>query len=256
MRHRVFAILLLGMIATPPALAQVPAASWDNRIVVFIADGSGDSTTLSDNLSEVTGGRYGLILQRVPWCRYGSIRLDYKDEPAQLAAAAQLAHCAQVLRQNCPGCRIVFIGHSAGTRVVLAAAEMLPPAGVDRIILLSSSLAWSYDLSGALRASSGGIDNFYSTYDALVANTAELGTSEGIPTSAAGLIGFRWQPGAPHTELHANLRQYYWREGMRGQGGHYVWTLQANLRAWVLPLICSAPAPQPTFALPAAAQAR
>ena len=48
-----------------------------------------------------------------------------------------------------PDRRLYLIGHSTGCAVVLAAAERLPPDGVDRIVLLSPSVsaAWSFSVA-------------------------------------------------------------------------------------------------------------
>jgi pimeloyl-ACP methyl ester carboxylesterase len=254
MARLVVSIVVLSLSSLAAVAQSSVPGPWSGHVVVLIADGAGDSTALSDRLSDVIGERaLGITLRRVPWSRFGTVELDYRDNAAQLAAADQLAQYVQVLRQARPDCRIVFIGHSAGTRVILAAAEKLPPGGVERIILLSSSVAWSYDLSAALRASTGGIDSFYSPYDATLAGTLQAGTSEGVTTYAAGQIGFRCPPGSPWAGLYYGLRQYRWDESLRGQGGHFVWTLPYNLRAYVLPLIQNAPPPShPALTTPVA----
>ena len=242
-------LLLLGspLVAPSAAVAQTLPPITGGPTLVFIADGAADSTSVHDNLRELRRGRWlNFRPQPVPWCRHGSVLLDYQDEEAQLTAAAHLARISLELKQASPGCRIVFVGHSAGTRVVLAAAEMLPAASVERIVLLSSSVSYCYDLSGALRASRQGIDNFYSPYDALLAQTTDAGTSDGVLAVAAGQAGFRCPPGAGAPHLYRNLRQYRWQDTMPGQGGHFVWTLSANLGAYVLPLILNDPAP-PVF---------
>jgi pimeloyl-ACP methyl ester carboxylesterase len=235
--------LLAFLLSSAAVHAQIPVDSpaapwglWAGRTIVFIANGSGDSTSVSDNLAMVRGAGSPLSLQTVPWCRTGVMWIDYKDLNAQLQLAGHLAHCVQAIRHSGTPCKIVFIGHSAGTHVVLAAAEKLPPASIERIVLLSSSLSYSYDLSCALRATVHGIDNFYSGYDGLLPNTDKLGTTDGRYTISGGLIGFR-PPPAADIGAYGNLRQYGWHEAMPGQGGHYVWTQPYNLRAYIMPLL-------------------
>jgi len=238
-------LLLIAAGLCVPARAGAQSPAWGagaGLTFVYTADGAGDATSLSENLPEALSGlRLPLRPQPIPWCRYGTVLLDYQDTQAQLAAAAELAGRAQAVRYAYPGCRVVFLGHSAGTYVVLAAAAAMPPGSVDRIVLLSSSLSFCYDLSGALRASCGGIDNFYSPYDGILDLTPTLGTTDRIPTVSAGAVGFR-RPPAGDVALYQNLRQYRWNESLRGQGGHLVWTHPAMLRAYIVPLLLS-PAP-------------
>ena len=82
-----------------------------------------------------------------------------------LEEGQRLACRVTALRQASPAAEVYLVGHSAGCAVVLAAAESLPPGGVNRIILLAPSASLDYDLRPALRCARGGIDVFYSDRD-------------------------------------------------------------------------------------------
>jgi pimeloyl-ACP methyl ester carboxylesterase len=222
-----FVLLALG--------AAAPAPRPDGRVVVFVADGSGDSTALSEHLGAVARHEHApLLIRRVPWCRGGAAWHDFNDTAGQLAAAARLAEGVERLRQECPGATIILAGHSSGTRVVVAAAELLPPASVDRIVLLGSSVSCRYDLRPALRASTGGIDSFFSTADRLLAMAEDrLGTADGLPGPTGGRAGFGYPCDPAACPEYAKLRQY----GGRPTAGHLYWTRPVFLRRALLPMI-------------------
>ena len=117
---------------------------------------------------------------------------DLQDAPHLKDKAAELAKEIRELRQREPNRRIYLVGHSAGTAIVLYAAEMLPPESVERIILLSSALSPYYDLTAALRATRGEIVSFYSPFDFMLLDwgTSQFGTADRVYGRAAGLHGF------------------------------------------------------------------
>jgi pimeloyl-ACP methyl ester carboxylesterase len=237
-------LLILGFVGARPAAAQGPLI--DGRTVVFVANGSGDfggPAALTDNLRQAAHDAHApLLVQRVPWCRWGVAWANHNDTEGQLAAAAQLADVVCRLRKQCPATPIVFVGHSSGTRVVIAAAEMLPPNSIDRIILLGSSVSCGYDLRPALRASSGGIDSFFSTDDGVLALAEDLlGTADGMHGPTGGRIGFRY-PGDPAAcAEYGNLRQYRWRPEVGGQGTHIYWVRPVFLARTLAPMLLAAP---------------
>src|SRR5205807_1552488 len=88
---------------------------------------------------------------------------------------------------------VIFAVHSAGSAVCLAAAEALPPDSIERIILLSPSIASDYDLRPSLRSAREGIDVFCSRLDIwqLGLGVALVGTADGCRgCDAAGRVGF------------------------------------------------------------------
>ncbi len=209
----------------------------DGHRVVFVVNGVANGTAATDTLLALNGEYgLGLKLRTVNWCRHDSIRLDLVDHEAQLNAAARIVTEVTMIRRDAPNAKIYFVAHSAGTRAVLAAAEMLPPNSVERIILIASAVSCSYDLTTALRASRHGIDNFYSFDDRVVNWAVEsVGTSDGLRGQAAGRVGFR----PPHASKHdvAALRQHAWAMELDGLGGHFAWTRSRNMKRCIVPLL-------------------
>lgn len=233
----------------PKKVPALPAFHHLNgKIIAFVADGSGDSAELSQNLREVVREEKApVIVQRVKWCRFGEVLKDHVDHEAQMGTARMLAGVVLALKKDAPSAHIIFVGHSSGTRVLLAAAEMLPAGTLDRIFLLSPSVSTFYDLSGALHASRGGIDAFYSRDDGVLELAEDyVGTSDGTFQPSAGRVGFFVPRPVVGTEgkvpanivAYQNLRQKRWRDDLgseTGAGGHFSWTQPGSLRNFVLP---------------------
>ena len=76
------------------------------------------------------------IIRSISWVNGNNIE-DYRSREYHQAGAATMVRQVQRIRQASPNSRIVLIGYSAGGCVVALAAEQLPPASVDRIILLA-----------------------------------------------------------------------------------------------------------------------
>ena len=235
----------------PPRIAAPPAPCFkhlDGQMLVFVANGVGGSTTVSDNLLNLNSEKQlGLRIQMVPWCRHNSLLQDLIDHEAQLNAAARIACSVSAIRRGAPNAHIYFVGHSAGARVVLAAAEMLPPHSVDRIILLASAVSCSYDLTSALRTSRGGIDHFWSSEDGVLDHErAHDSTADGQKTPAAGRVGFHLvSADKKDIAAYCNLRQHRWNEEFCGSGGHFAWTIRHNMKKVIVPLFFTEPAPPP-----------
>jgi len=212
----------------------------DGRPIVFVANGVGGSTTVSDNLLELNSDRnLGLRIQSVPWCRQNALFQDLLDNQAQLHAAARIACTVETIRKDCPNVPIYLIGHSAGARVVLVAAEMLPPNTVERVIVLAPAVSCGYDLTGVLRASRGGIDNFFSAEDGVLDAAVYYHTlADGTRDQAAGRVGFRpMSADKKDLEAYRLVRQYRWNEEYHGSGGHFAWTLRHNMKKTIVPLL-------------------
>jgi pimeloyl-ACP methyl ester carboxylesterase len=209
----------------------------DGRKIVFVANGVGGSTIASDNLIELNGEhRLCLLIKPVAWSRQNSVHQDMVDHDAQLAAAARIAAWTKALRKDAPNAEIYYVGHSAGARVVLAAAEMAGEKSVDRIILLHPAISTCYDLKNALKASKCGIDSFYASEDSVLATAEDgVGMADGIKARAAGRVGFHAATKSD-AEAYRSLRQYRWNENFAGSGGHFAWTLQHNMRKVIVPL--------------------
>jgi len=215
----------------------------DGQMLVYVVNGVGGSTVVSDNLLDVNSDEHlGLRIQMVPWCRHNALYQDLTDHDAQLAAATRIACSVTAIRRDCPNAHIFFVGHSAGARIVLAAAEMLPPQSVDRIILLAPAVSYTYDLTTALKTSRYGIDNFFSSEDGVLdVENQHYRNADGPRTHAAGRAGFRLVSSDPRDmALYRNVRQYRWTMDFCGNGGHYAWTLRHNMKKAMFPLFFTA----------------
>ncbi len=230
---------------TPPVVC--PAHPLDGRTIVFVANGAGGSASCAESLRQASAEMHaGLAVLTVPWARQGTLKGDLLDTPAQLRAAGRLAERFQCLRSECPHSRFVFVGYSTGARVVLAAAEQLPPGSLDRIVLMAATVSTYYDLQRALCASCGGIDNFYNRDDTLLEMAqSSWGTSDGGKRPMAGLAGFRYPPGMICPD-YCNLRQYAWSSKYGGQGHHTYWVRGLFMHRTLVPLLQTAACPQAT----------
>jgi len=244
-------VLLAGCCTAGPRpdayrTAFTPAANAAG--VVFVADGSGDSRTVSTNLNRlVAQAGVPLQVEAVVWSLgYRRTVADHVDHCNHLTHGRLLAERVAAYRQVCPGRKVYLVGYSSGCAVVLAAAEALPPGSVDRIVLLSPSVCAAYDLRPALRTSRCGIDSFHSERDRLVLGfvVGILGTSDQACRAAAGRFGFSPVVYCPaDAALYAGLRQHAWDPAVAwsGHDGGHFGTLQVGfLRAYVLPLLTCA----------------
>jgi pimeloyl-ACP methyl ester carboxylesterase len=213
--------------------------------VVFVANGSGDARTASTNLGQaVAEAAAPLQVEPFVWS-LGSRRYlaDHLDHANHLTQGRRLAAQVAAYRQACPGQRVFLVGHSTGCAVVLAAADVLPPGDVDRIVLLAPSACVTYDLRPALRAARRGIDVFYSSRDRVVLGLGMriMGTSEGGCRMAAGQHGFTPVLAGPaDAALYGKLRQHAWAPAVQwsgNDGGHYGSIQVDFLGAYVLPLL-------------------
>lgn len=211
----------------------------DGQMIVLVANGSGGSTSTSDSLWTVSREEHvPLVVQTVHWCRYGESMRDHNDHEAHFAGAARIAGWVETLRKDCPKSPIFLVGHSSGTRVVLAASEMVPARSLERVILLAPSVSCNYDLTTALRAARDGIVSYYSNLDTVLEIAEDyLGTADGQRTACAGRVGFRVprDKAGKAPEAYAKFRQFHWEESMGGHGGHYSGTRESFMRRTLLP---------------------
>jgi pimeloyl-ACP methyl ester carboxylesterase len=222
-----------------------PAAPQPN--VVYVANGAGDYRGLSSNLTMIASeARLVLDVETFEWS-HGSRRViaDQVDHENQVAEANRLA--ALVTARRSQGAQKIFlVGHSAGTGVVLLAAERLPPDSIDRIALLAPSVCVDYDLRPALRTARHGIDVYYSQYDWFVLGlgVGMVGTADRDCRRAAGRYSFTpvVETPADATLYRQRLHQYPWELGATwagNNGGHYGSIQPEFLREYVLPRLLS-----------------
>src|SRR5205085_1715720 len=125
------------------------------------------------------------------------------------------------------GVPIYLIAHSAGSAVLIAALENLPPNTVDRAFLLAPSLSATYDIRPALRTVRNGLHVFYSRRDTAYLGvwTGILGNSDRRWGPSSGRIGFQVLPACPQDAyLYGKLFQRPWQPADRAAGNdgkHY-----------------------------------
>jgi pimeloyl-ACP methyl ester carboxylesterase len=216
--------------------------------VVFIVGGIGglDPLVLSARLALPAAGVPHEV-REFDWT-HGKCRFlrDLQDTRYLLQRAEELAAQIRTLKADDPNRPVYLVGHSAGAALVLAAAEHLPPASVERIVLLAPAVSPTFDLRPALRATRGEIVAFTSTFDRFVLDwgTSVFGTVDRVYSPSAGLLGFR-EPDALDEQERAEYRrlvQAPWRweclfEG-RGWGHHGTTTplfVYKRLAPWLTP---------------------
>src|SRR5262245_8641920 len=193
------AALLPGCAGVPTRVAQTPppgaVAAPAPRGVVFCADGAGGFGTTSAALqSAVAEQGVALEVRPVVWTHgFGRMVSDQVGCGRARTAGRQLAGEVVAWRQRHPGKPVYLVGHSAGSQVVLAAAECLPAGAVERVVLLAPSVSAEYDLRPALARTAQGVDAFYSGRDwvALGLGVGLVGTADRCWAPAAGRVGFQ-----------------------------------------------------------------
>ncbi len=213
--------------------------------VVFAVDGAGGWDRCSSNLRcAVAEAGLPLSVETYAWQHgHGRVFADQCDCGYARTAGQRLAEKVCAYRQTCPTGRVYLVGHSAGSQVVLAAAEALPPGSLERVVLLAPSVSACYDLRPALRTTCEGIDTFYSCRDwwYLGLAVSVVGTADRHWCSAAGRVGFRPQIDTPEDAmLYRKLRQHPWSCELISTGncgGHYGAYQPGHLRACVVPLL-------------------
>ncbi len=212
--------------------------------VIFVADGAGDYRSASTSFRETAAADgWPLDVRTFVWS-HGFLRnlADHTDYEWAKARGRELAGLVLAQKQARPDLPVSLVGHSAGSYVVLVAAEQLPPDMLERIVLLSPSVSSTYDIRPALRAARNGMDVFYSRNDRLWlgAFTAVAGTSDDPQQSRpAGRFGFEPKLVPGEEPLFAKLRQYEWNPTLDqtgNDGGHYGAYQPGHLRKFVLPL--------------------
>ncbi|HTU22579.1 MAG TPA: alpha/beta hydrolase [Gemmataceae bacterium] len=213
-------LLVLGLLAVRP----LPAAEPVSAGTVFVVGGVGGLDPLQ--ASAPWALPHAGVPHRIevfPWT-HGMLRplRDLQDVRYLLKQADRLAEAVLEEQARHPGRPIYLLGHSAGAALILAASEKLPPASVERMILLAAAVSPTYDLRPALRATRREVIAFSSTYDRLCLDwcTSLFGTADRVYGPAAGLDGFR-EPDDLDEEgrgAYRRLVQVPWHLGMIWQG--------------------------------------
>ena len=228
----------LGLWKQNPAIWTRPTGD-----VVFVADGAGDFRAASTTLRKVLAqehwpGQVETFVWSHGHCRILQDQLDYAHGRAQ---GFNLACIIKALQQAHPEFRVYLLGHSAGSVVVVAALEALPPDSIESVALLSPSLSTFYDLRPALGAVRNHVDVYHGWRDWLYLGlgTGIWGTSDRLHAPASGRVGFQVYIGCDEDRaLYAKLRQHawHWSDWLTGHhGGHYGAYQAGFLRKRVVP---------------------
>lgn len=256
-----FVVLVVssGCCAVPQQVCCSPIVTAGEQGVIFAVDGAGGFHATSQALRQAVSAEHVPVrVTTVEWSHGpGRVLADEMDCRYSREAGAQLAQEIVAFRAAYPSRAVYLVGHSAGSAVVLAAAEHVPPGSIERIVLLAPSVSADYDIRSALRAVRSGLDVFYSRRDTgyLGVGVAVIGTADGYwGRAAAGRVGFRVPPTGDDAALFTKLHQHAWDPAVAwtgNHGGHYGCYEAWHLRKYVLPLLTPAVPPnRPTCATP------
>jgi hypothetical protein len=153
---------------------------------------------------------------------WGRLFRDLQDTKHVVSKANELAALIRTRREREPERRIFLVAKSGGAGLALLATERLPPATLDRLILLSAAVSPSYDLRPALRGIRGELVSYYSRNDQLILHwgTSTFGTIDRHYGVAAGLTGFVVPAGLGPADaaLYRRLVQIPWKPRMLREG--------------------------------------
>jgi pimeloyl-ACP methyl ester carboxylesterase len=193
---------------------------------------------------------------RVTWSVSFNPVIDQTVRIIARQGGQRLAGYIQQYVDKYPGREVNVVGLSAGTGVAVWAVEALKPGyAVDNLVLISSSLSHDYDIREALRNVKGGIYNYHSTTDAVLAGPMKVfGSIDGVfLEDAAGAVGLRVPPGAADRVVNIAWRQEFAEYGY--VGGHGDGTSAAFVQREIAPYIMSPhgePPPRTALARPLA----
>ena len=234
-----------GCVGSRAQLAACGPVGGEYKDVLYVADGAGDFRVTSQTVDEVVHAiGLPLCVEPIVWSHgYGRIFADQIDRRFAQEQGHLLADTLRERKRLHPHCRIYLLAHSAGSRVILAAAEDMPANSIERIVLLGPSVQSDYDLRCALRAACRSIDVYYSPdHDYYLRGAAVLAAVFHAEFSRrAGQIGFKPQVDSDEdARLYSKLRLIPWDplfSDTGNRGGHYGARQPEFLKDIVLPLM-------------------
>lgn len=232
------AVMVLAMLAgCEQSKITANSADLDRGLVIVLPGIDGVSPSCLGMRQALADSVPGSAVEVFDWTSPMGALFNQVAQEHNREMAAVLAERIRKYHREHPAGRVQLVGHSGGTAIAVWAAEGLSAGeGVDRIVLLGSSLSPEYDLTTAMSRTRRGVVNFYSHRDTalLGAGTSLLGTMDGKRSESAGLVGFR-SPGP-------SLVQVAWQETMAStgnDGGHFGCTSRGFVTAYVAPLLAS-----------------
>lgn len=245
------ALMVASCTSVAPKFA--PDLPQSNRPCVIVVDGAGDYRACSHTI-RATAEQDGLPCEVVTFVwSHGYLRniVDHTDFEHTQTRGAQLTQLIQSHKLQHPDAPISLVGHSAGSAVVLAATEVLPPGTIDHVILLAPSISEDYDIQPALARVNRGVELFVSADDWIWLGVLVrlFGTTDDpLATRAAGQYGFHLpehvamdaasgNASSPYAKLH--VHQWCRKDAKCGHnGGHFGCYQPGFLRERVFPIIC------------------
>ncbi len=142
-------------VRSPDASAAVPPTGGSG--IVYFVDGAGGFEASSRIFRESAAAeKMPLEVRPFRWTHgFCRVLADETHAAHMQRVGRQLADLVLQCRHESPGRPVFLVGHSAGCGVVLTAAEDLPPATVERIVLLAPAVSVEHDLRPALASSRG-----------------------------------------------------------------------------------------------------
>ncbi len=213
-------------------LSGAKSAPVDKSGVIFVVGGVGgiDFVGFASQWALPRAGVRHEIRDFVWTHGKGHLFRDLQDTQHCLQKAEELAQKVRQVKAADPDRPVFLMGKSGGAGIVLAAAGQLPPATLERIILLSAAVSPTHDLRQALRATRYEIVSFYSPFDQVVLGwgTSQFGTIDRYYGPSAGLRGFVI-PSKLNTydkALYGRLIQIPWHRSMilEGHPGSHIGT--------------------------------
>lgn len=249
-RFRLAATLAVTVACAAPgsAASANDRESTATRGLVFVVGGVGGIDPVG-HVTQWALPRAGLNyeVRDFVWTHgFGQVLKDLQDTPYLLKKAKLLADEVLQVKAEESDRPVYLIAKSGGTGLALAAAELLPPETLERIVLLSAAVSPTYDLRPALRATKHEIVSFYSPYDRLILGwgTSQFGTADRVYGPSAGLVGFKISAELSDADrvLYRRLVQQQWSAAMilQGYAGNHLGTsmplfIQKEVAPWLQP---------------------
>lgn len=222
---------------------KTAGATASRSRAVFYFDGSGGGDSLINWADRFEKGLREIGFDgefvNVDWQTGWGVLADHESQQSYKRAEARKAASAiEAYRQRNPYSPITVVGLSAGTAVAIYALEELPSnVRVDRVGLLSPSIASAYDLSEALQhVRVSAIATMSEKDDVLDLATPLLKTTDDRSVRAAGVHGFE-RPSNRSTQ-YGKLQTIEWNPGLEPlgwDGSHTGVTDEAFVRSYLGP---------------------
>ena len=228
---------LLGVVLT--ALLAGCASDLSTPRVIFL-DGAGWYTGDGPVRAGLHKAGFNGPIERFGWASgLGPLHDHLVVGPSHPRTGA-LAERITRLRQANPNGKIVLMGLSAGSRVVVCGLEKLPPTvAVDHVVLLSPSISSRHDLGKALSHVKGRLYFTKSKQDGILSTACSAGMEGGRPAGQAGFV-LPDRPSRQTKSLYRKVVPLPWRPGYLAygwDGGHVSATSSEFIRVVIAPRI-------------------